>query len=93
MKIKQLEPETDDWTAPRTHRKDTGRWCKGHTGIEHEASVMLAVGPYRAGCGMRQSYKEPGHDVWHCDHIVRCSNCGKVLESLPSDDCPDRPAA
>lgn len=87
-----ITTETDEWRRPQ-HHKDTVHWCKGHIGIQHEPSISLAVGPLRTGCGMRESYKDPSVQVWHCDHLVRCSACGKVMESLPSDDCPERPAA
>lgn len=87
--VSDIATESDEW-RPQPHHKDTVHWCKGHVGRTHVPTIVRASGPYRAECGMKQSYKEPGHDVWHCSHVVKCEGCGKVLEALPTDDCPDR---
>lgn len=91
MSHKQAElDQADEWRRPKT-QKDTAHWCRGHVGREHLPMVVLSVGPYRQDCGMQQSYKTPGHMVWHCSHIVKCEDCGKVIEALPTDDCPAKP--
>lgn len=85
--------DNDEWTTAHPHvHKDTAHWCKGRVGVRHEPTVVRSHAPLSRTCGVRESYREPAAKVWHCGHQVRCEGCGKVLEALPSDDCPDRPA-
>ncbi len=81
--------------APR--RKNTKRWCRGKEGREHV--VVVARDSYfsdenRWKCGMVRSWKNRDEWVWRCFHILRCENCGKILERGDGylgqgEKCPD----
>lgn len=85
-----IRTETDEWRKPKGHHKDTAHWCRGHVGVEHEPTMVKTPGPLQLSCGMRPSYRDESEKVWHCTHQVKCVGCGKVLEALPAEDCPDR---
>lgn len=85
-----IQAESDEWRRHRGSHKDTSQWCRGHIGVVHEPTVVEYRGPLHLVCGMARSYRDASTEVWHCAHQVKCVECGKLLEALPADDCPER---
>jgi len=80
-------------------KKNTRRWCRGKVGREHvEGYALSSWANGRKICEARPewSYGIPWYDrhrgEWWCYHNVICTECGKILRSLPPEDCPERPA-
>lgn len=87
---KAKDDYVDDDGATRVrhlHKKDTKRWCKGREGREHTLEIVydpqLAFGGRPRKCLNTRSFIP-------CEHIERCTTCGKVVRRwLPVEECPD----
>lgn len=90
------EPRLDERRAsapevPRHRsRKNTRRWCRGRTGVEHVLEVRLnkyAEAPWRHGqppC-YRVDWRLNG---WWCNHERYCVTCGKIIDVSLDGECP-----
>ena len=70
-------------------RKNTRRYCKGKTGVEHEPD-LVPIGHCRWVTGWRMD----GTASWECAHREICGRCGKVLREpwqLTRAECPVYP--
>lgn len=92
------EPRPQDKPVPEVakhrSRKDTRTWCKGKVGRAH---VVDQLRQHYGMCRVSQFYRHPygqqlGVVRWSCTHWWHCSACGKRLEKLPTEQCPNRPA-
>jgi len=71
-------------------RKDTARWCGGHTGREHAPHLMTpaeTTGWRQRACGWVTTWDRRERDykiAWRCGHWVRCGQCGRTLRDIGS---------
>jgi len=85
---------------PQRGKKNTRKWCKGKEGREHKPETVRSTfynGPLfeKKDCHfvthhvIKNGERVPLPPRWVCYHDVRCTECGKVLESfLPMEKCP-----
>lgn len=84
-------------------KKNTRRWCKGKVGVEHQAEIVLdeRTVTWRTNNGDRPPCYRPDWATktrmgqrskfwsWMCSHIEVCTVCGKILEHVLDDRCPN----
>jgi len=89
------DPIDEPRREPRGKHKDTKRFCKGKPGREH-VTEMRRDG-YAAAervCHLVEwqvvGRPDDPHTFWWCNHIIACTVCGKHLQEVTSNNCPDR---
>lgn len=93
---------TDENPVRHTRRRSTKQWCKGKVGVEHVPEVTLdryteslrrypRQDEWLSACQWQNwIYGKPDHGWrFHCWHQRRCVNCGKILNRLEDQECPD----
>jgi hypothetical protein len=97
--VRHAQPEVGKHRA----RKNTRRWCRGKSGVEHKPVVQLTNWGERhrttdstRTCHWDQHWRrvrdqtvKSGPWYWYCDHEEVCSGCGKILDSSPCEKCPE----
>lgn len=74
-------------------RKNRRRWCRGRVGREHtpgeiemspDGERWLRNTGYDVACFRPEWYRK----FWICQHLIRCTTCGKILDRSLGARCP-----
>lgn len=76
-------------------RKNRRRWCRGKVGVDHVLSTPT-VSNWGVYYQERDAHRRPPcfrpewyPRGWICHHEVRCVACGKIMNRLRDNECPD----
>ena len=93
----EIAPLQSDGWSKAAGKKDTKRWCKGKVGREHDYQIVVDMthpwahdGPSDTPPKCEPYSKHYPHrplSFW-CNHIMKCSRCGKELYGA-NFVCPD----
>lgn len=75
-------------TRNGSRKKDTKRWCKGIEGREHVLEVQVPPnipGYVRDDC----HWLTWGNNWYLCHHYALCTVCGKLVDKIEPEKCPD----
>lgn len=71
-------------------KKSTKLWCKGIRGRKHDLEVRVPPnipGYVRDGC----HWLTWGNNWFLCHHYAVCTKCGKLVDKIEPEQCPDFP--